>query len=354
MSKLANIMIGNTSKRRVSGGGGWIGKGQVIASYEDAIPLADVQDTLLNWEPLEVPNANLIPVTMDDGFDTIINGQPYQINVRNDFKGIVRSDNFESLGVFKNGYDSAAYQRILKVLQDALQGHLSVWNAGLLGGGRKFFLTAALDETMHDSKSGLDFLPYLMFQSSLDGSLANTFTPGTQVAQCDNQFQGFRKAAGDRLVRFKRSRYSMGEARIKTLRDALGILTLEAEDFTADIHQLVDIPLTRSQWLKVLDVRIPLPDENKASKIAVTKATNLRGEIDAMYQLSPMVAPWTGTAFGAVQAFSTWENREKPSRGGVTKVERTFERVLRGDMADNDAASIAALELVLDRPVLVS
>ena len=352
MSTFADILIGNTSKRTVAAGGNWIGQGQVKASYKDAIPVQDVFDKLLNWAPLEVPNANLIPVALDERFDTIIGGQAYQVDVRAGHKAVVRSDNFESLGVFTNTYDSSAYNRMVSFIQDVFQGALPVWNAGLLGGGKKFFITVGMDETMHDSKSGLNFMPYLMFHSSLDGSLANTFLPGTQVAICDNQFRAMRKAGAEsgRMVKFKRSRHSLNDARVKSIRDALGIMTLEADQFTADVHRMVDIELSTQDFFKALDVIVPLPKDD-GSKAALTRAENTRDQIVSLYRTSPMVAPWTDTAFGFVQAFNTYNNRQRPVRGAL-RVERTFERVLSGSMADADAASVAALERVLHRPLL--
>jgi phage/plasmid-like protein (TIGR03299 family) len=348
MKKTADILIGNTAKRTVAGGGYWMGQGQVKASYEDAIPVGDVYSQLLDWTPQEVPNANLIPVDLGDA-DLILGGMPYRVAVREDHKAIVRSDTKASLGVFKHGYDSSAYNRMVQFTQDALQGHLPIWNAGLLRGGAQFFLTVGMDETMHDDKSGLDFLPYVMFHSSLDGSLANTWVPGSQIAQCDNQFAGMRKNAKDRIVRFKRSRFSLSDERIRDLRGALAVIELEAQATTDFIHTAVEVPLSRSQWIKVLDIKVPLPPaENKAG---YTRAQHLRQEIDALYQLSPMVEPWTGTAFGAVQAFNTYNNRNKPARGAL-KIERVFEQVLRGTLAEQDTNTVSALNRVLDRPLV--
>ena len=350
MSKTADILIGNTSRRTVAAGGGWMGKGQVKASYEDAIPVKDVFDTLLDWEPLEVPNANLIPVTPEDNYDTIIGGQRYQVNVRQDYKAIVRSDNHDTLGVFKDGYDSAAYNRMVGFIQDVFQGALPVWNAGLLGGGKKFFITVGMDDTMHDDKSGLNFMPYLLFHSSLDGSLANTFVPGSMVAQCDNMFPALRKAAAGRMVKFKRSRNSLSDVRIESIRDALGILTLEADQFSENIHNLVDTPLSRPQFFKALDIIIPAPKED-ASKAAITRAENSRNQLVDLYTSSPMVNPWVDTAFGFVQMLNTFNNRVRPVRGAL-QVERTFERVLSGSLAEADFKAVQALESVLDRQLL--
>lgn len=350
MSRTADILIGNTSRRQVAGGGSWMGQGQVRASYEDAIPVKDVYDTLLNWSPIEIPNANLIPVTPEQEYDTIIDGQRYRVDVRQDYKAVVRDDTYLSLGVFKTGYDSAAYNRMVGFIQDVFQGALPVWNAGLLGGGKKFFITVGMDQTMHDSKSGLNFMPYLLFHSSLDGSLANTFVPGSLVAQCDNMFPSLRKAAGDRIVKFKRSRHSLSEGRIRTVRDALGIMTLEADRFSENLHNLVDTPLSRREFFDALNIIIPAPKED-ASKAAITRHENQTNELVDLYTNSPMVNPWVDTAFGFVQMLNTFNNRVRPVRGAL-QVERTFERALSGSLAEADFKAVQALESVLDRQLL--
>lgn len=331
-------------------GGGWIGSGDVTKRFPGAIPVGEITQSggLLDWEPMEVPNANLIPVSLEEQFDTIVDGQAYQIKVRQGNKGIVRSDTHESLGVFKDGYDSRAYQRLLQFTQDALQGHLPIYNVGLLGGGKKFFIQIGLDETMHDSKSGLEFLPFLLFGSSLDGSLANTWTPGTNVLICNNMFAAARKAANNagRQFKIKRSRFGLDAVKLGGLQDALGILRLEADEFVADVHRLVETPLTRQQWFKVLDIKIPVPSEDSASKAAVTRAENRRDELSNLYFNSPMVAPWTGTAFGAVQAFNT-DRHYGGTVKMVTRTERVFERALTSDISAGDTETVEAVERVL-------
>jgi phage/plasmid-like protein (TIGR03299 family) len=348
----SKIMIGNTAQRTVAGGGAWIGKGQVMASYEGSIPAAAVRDQLLNWEPVEVPNANLIPCGVEEADYILPDGKPAKVSIRPGAVGIVRSDDGSPLGQFKEGFNSASYGRMVNFTQEALQGSLPILNAGELRNGAQFFMTVALDKTMHDSKSGLDFLPYLMFHSSLDGSLANTWVPGSLVTICDNQFAGQRTAARNagRLVKFKRSRFSLTDEKVRDLRSALGVLQLEADAMSALVGELVDVELTRRDWIKVLDIIIPQAD-NEASKAAQTKSENRRNTVDALYQNSPMVSQFTGTAFGAVQAFNTYAHHEQSVRGS-SRVERVFDRVIRGDMAASDNATIAALETVLGRELV--
>lgn len=354
MNKKSEIYIGGTAKRDVYGGS-WIGRGEVTREYEGSIPVGDIYNGLLAWEPLEVPNANLIPVSdLSQPFDTIIDGQAYKVSVRDDHKAIVRSDTHASLGVFKNGYDSTGYKGLMQWTQSTLYGSMTNYATGLLNGGAKFFTQFGLDETLHDSKSGLDFLPFVLFQSSLDGSLANSWSAGSLIAVCDNMFAGIRAGAknGGRQLKLKRSRYGLSDQRMSELRDVLAVTELETQAMTEFLHQTVEIPVTTQQFVKVLDEVIPDAAEG-ASKAAVTKTNNRRDAVTALYHNSPMVEPWKGTAFGVIQAFNTYAHHGQAVRG-ATRVERVYDRVLRGDMAESDAAVADALKKVLGRELVAA
>lgn len=343
----SDIIIGNTANRATGAGGRWIGQGEVIASYEGPVPHQAVRD-LIDWQPVEVPNANLIPVSLDEQFDTIVNGQAYKVLVREDYKGIVRSDNHASMGVFKDGYNSNGYGFYEERTRKAV-GNAPTLAVGLLNGGRQFFIQYGMDESIHDGTTGVEFLPYLLFRSSLDGSIANTWDRGSLVAACDNMFPSISKASrlrGDQ-VKFKRSRFS--EERMGNLESQLFI---QAESTTNFVRDLSQVPVLRSQFLKVLDVEVPLPEADKASKAAVTRAENTRELLVDMYTNSPMVAPWKDTAFGVFQLFNTYRNREKTVRNS-NRVDRVFESVLRGDTADADAGVLRTLGSVLERDLIL-
>lgn len=341
----SNIIIGNTGNRATGARNGWMGQGEVIASYEGAIPRQAVKD-LTAWNPVEVPNANLVPVSLDEQFDTIVGGQAYRVMVREDVKGIVRSDDHASLGVFKDGYNSLGYSHYVDATEEAI-GDLPYLSAGELRGGRQFFFQVGMDETMHDSTSGLDFLPYLLFRSSLDGSLANSWSRGSLVAKCDNMFPAISRAArlAGHQVKFKRSRFSA--ERLLDLRTQLAV---QAQDTIEFASSLVQVPVLRSEFIKTLDIIVPLPRDD-ASKAAVTRAENTRQAIDGLYQSSPMVSDWNGTAFGVFQAFDTYYNREKPVRG-ANRIDRVFDRALTGTAVDEGLSTLDALTRVLGRELV--
>jgi hypothetical protein len=349
----SNIQIGMTASRATGARGGWMGQGEVIASYEGAVPRQAVRD-MIAWQPLEVPSANLIPVDDFDLADTVLpDGRPAKTMIVEGVKSIVRSDNYANLGRFKgtagagDGYNSNGYTHYLDVTEEFV-GDSPVLATGELHGGAQFFIQYGLEENLHDDSTGLEFMPYLMFRSSLDGSLANTWDRGSIIAKCDNMFPAITlaaKLAGTR-VKFKRSRFS--SERLGSVPAALSLQAKHTVDF---VHSTVQVPVLRSQFVKVLDLEVPLPDRDKASKAAYTRAENTREAITALYTHSPMVADWTGTAFGVFQAFDTYYNREKPVRG-ANKIDRVFERVIKGTAQDEGLSTLTSLSRVLGRELI--
>ena len=349
MSKygLSNIIIGMTGNRATAGRGGWIGQGEVIASYEGGIPRQAVRD-LIAWEPVEVPSANLVPVTDFNEADTVLpDGRPAKTMIVEGVKSIVRSDTYANLGRFKDGYNSNGYSHYVDATEDFV-GDSAVLAVGELDEGRQFFIQYGLDKNLHDGTTGLDFMPYLLFQSSLDGSLANTWSRGSIIAKCDNMFPAIRREArkAGTQVKFKRSRFSA--ERLSSVASGLALQEQNTVDFA---RSLVQVPVLRSQFIKILDAVVPLPDPEKAAKAAVTRVEKKREIIDSLYQSSPMVAQWNGTAFGVFQAFNTYQNREVTVRG-ANRIDRTFDRVMRGVVADEDAATLDAMSRVLGRELI--
>ncbi|MGE3836245.1 MAG: hypothetical protein AB7H43_15890, partial [Acidimicrobiia bacterium] len=57
------------------------------------------------------------------------------------------------------------------------------------------------------------------------------------------------------------------------------------------------------------------PDDPATSARTRDTASRRRAEIRGLYESDPRVAGWHGTAYGLVQAVSTWELWEAPRRG---------------------------------------
>ena len=353
-TQIARAMIGNTDKRS-----GWIGQTDgTLPTFPGPIPVGEVEKLLFNWEAISVPTGNFIPCAKKDAnfFITDENGKdiPVKAVVTHSAQGIVRSDDFTELGRHKASYRIHDYKVwLIRNVSNVLQDTLSILSALTLKNGAQAAVEIGLNETMHDGKSGLDFWPFLLATTSMDGSIATTYSAFNRILKCDNMFTALHREARDakRQYKIKHTSQSMSVNTITGVRQALSILDQSAQGMTDYVHELIGIKLTRPQWIKVLDVIEPTAPEG-STKAKVTKTENRRDAIDSVYSSDPMSEQWKGTAFGAVQAFNTYQHHYAPVRS-VSRLERVYDRAIRGEFADADSMMLSAVAKVLDRPELI-
>lgn len=346
---IAHALIGNTSKRPT-----WIGQTDgTLPTYEGPIPVAEVERHLFNWEAISVPTGNFIPCEPDSIGSVMIDGQYYMPKVTPGAQGFVRSDDHTELGRHGKGYRGHGYREWLVRNVGTIVGDtLSINSALTLKNGAQAAVEVALAEWMHDGESGVDFWPILLAQTSFDGSIATTYSAAVKMAACDNMYQGMHaaaKAAG-RQFKVRHTVNSLTTEKLSGIRHALNILERAADGMTEFLHTLTPVTVTRKNWLDVMDIIEP-PAGPDSTKVALTKADNRRQQLDAVYQNDPMVAPWTGTAFGVVQAVNTYEHHYRHVRG-TSRVERVYDRAMRDDFAKADGATLDALAKVLQMPEL--
>ncbi len=343
-------VIGNTDKRST-----WIGKNDGnLPTYPGPIPVTEVERLLFDWEAISVPTGNCIPVhgTDADLWLRAKTGQlvPHKFVLTEGAQGIVRSDTHAELGRHSSRYKMHDYKGwLIRKVSNILGDTLSILSAILMQGGARAAVEIGLDETMHDSESGMDFWPYLLAVTSLDGSLATTYSAFNRLLRCDNQFGLIRKDARDagRQYKIKHTSNSDSEAQIAGARHALGMLEQSALGITDFIHSLIPVKVTRPQWVEVMDIIMP-PAPEDAPKRVKTGVENRREMLDSVYTSNPMAAPWNGNAWGAVQAYDTYMHHFS-SVHGATRLERVYERSIAGKFAEGDRRMVDALSTVLGR-----
>ncbi|QNL30849.1 hypothetical protein SEA_ESTES_161 [Mycobacterium phage Estes] len=353
-NNVAHALIGNTAKRDR-----WIGQTDgMLPTYEGPIPVAEVERQLFDWHAMSVPTGNFIPVGVDEigdpGVIILPDGRPARYVITEGAQGIVRSDDYTELGRHGKGYRIHDYKEwLIRNVSNILQDRLSILSALTLKNGAQAAVEIGLDETMHDDKTGLEFWPFLLAQTSLDGSIATTYSAFNRLLICDNMFQGIQaqaKASG-RQYKVKHTVNSMNSVHLAGVREALSILDKSAHDMQDFTRFLASIPVSRKQQLKVMDIIEP-PAPADSSKAKVTKTENRREQLDHYFTTDPMSAPFDGTAFGVLQAVSTYEHHGKAVRG-TSRLERVYDRAIRGDFAASDGATLSALSQVLEMPELV-
>lgn len=303
--------------------------------YGGAIPVEDVRRRLFDWSAEEAPV--FVGVRGDD--DSIIR----YVEEKNR-KAIVRSDNHDVLGVFKNSYTIHQYdQWLIENVSSLIDDHnLSIGSAGCLRNGGIAWVTIEMPENVTTS-SGYDVRPYLLATTSHNGTIATTYKRVYNVPVCDNTL--FAGLSEDGLQhKTRHSKNSIGK--LQGVRDALDIVFSMTEDIVAEVESLSNITVTDRQWEAIVNRLIPVGVEGEVANSSISKMQNKREAIRDLYRNSPMVSPWSGTALGVLQAFNTFAHHV--SGGDKNRVERNALNAITGKIQTADQQVLSTIkELVL-------
>jgi len=341
-----NILIGHTSRRGTAWHYREEHQGAVSNHYEGAIPVEDVQRRLFAWVAesrriaVETPCDFVAMTHLDSG------GLPARWEVINGKQAIARSDTHRVMGIFAHGYERHQFTEwLLNSVANILDDNLSISSAGLLREGAIAWVEVGMPETI-TTPEGVDFRPNLLATTSFDGSIATTFKRTVTATVCDNTRDLALSEAGQQL-KVKHSRYS--RLRLAEARDALEIVHRTAEEFAAEVAQLCRIDVDDRAWSAFLDAHVPIVDARTKEPLtgrALTMAGNKRDALQRLYRSDARVEPWSGTAYGVIQAVNTWEHHEGTVLG-VSRAERNMLRTVTGDFSRIDQTSWKQLDSVL-------
>ena len=242
--------------------------------------------------------------------------------------------------MFKSGYQGHQYSEwLLENVATIIDDDLGIWSAGLLRNRAQAWVSVEVPESI-TTPEGVEFRPNLLATTSFDGSLATTYKRVVQIVVCDNTRDA---ALGEDGQQFKVKHTKYSGFKITDARDALAVVHTMAEDFANEVANLTAWKVSDADFLKLLDVMVPVPEGEEASKRGVTVSENKRAELIQMYHNDERVAPWKGTAFGVAQAYNTWTHHKAIVRKGVPRVVRNMENVVTGKMGTMDAKVLEAL-----------
>jgi phage/plasmid-like protein (TIGR03299 family) len=332
-----NVLIGYTDER----GTAWHYRGSSQGAepnhYPGAIPVDDVKRRLFHWRPVSVPMGGDLTQLLGPGSD----GKPAWKTYDGE-QLIVRDDNFDLLGKFKSGFQIHHYdQWLLEKVANLLDADLQIGSAGLLKNGAVAWVSIEMAKTI-STPSGVDFRPYLLAATSVDGSLSTTYKPVVQLTVCDNTME---VALGEKgpAVKIKHSRHS--KFKVAEVRDALGIVHQAAKEFSAEVERLTNVKVPERGWEMFLDEYTPLPKQVGRSR---TIAKKTRDELTRLWYHDARVTPWKGTAFGVHQATNTLLHHYASVRN-VGRTERNMDNVLSTKLREVEVATQKALNEALAR-----
>lgn len=262
----------------------------------------------------------------------------------NDRVALRRADTGHVLNLVGKGYAIHQFSEVLienlLALTDAAAGDLEIHGAGLLKNGAVGWVqvTAPMMRVVGD-----ELAPTITLASSHNGTLATTYRAGLNRFRCSNQLPLMRKRAGAfKLRHTKNSRVSIAAAR-----DALGLMWAQTDEFAAEVEQLINTEITNRQFAELVDMLNPKPRENAASSNALTRWENRRDTLWDLWANDERVG-FHGTAWGAVQTFSTYRQWERPFRantssGLTSRSGRVMSDYLSGKIASDDTKTVAVV-----------
>lgn len=330
----SRTLIGFTDKR----GEAWHYRADLQGAesnhYPGAIPVGDVERRLFNWEP----EAATMTATTADGRTYSDASRKVMVRPAGSFS---TDDPGGILGAFRDGYQAHGRKAwLIENVATILDDGLAVSSAGELKQGAVAWVQVELPENV-ETPEGVAFRPFLTAATSCDGSLATTYMTGAQVVVCDNTLSAALGESGRGVFKVKHSRKSLN--RILEARDALGIIYAVADEFAEQVKQLTNISVSDAQWDAFLDAHAPLPKDKGRS---LTMATTERDTLTRLFKRDPRVAPWTGTAFGVLQAVNTYVHHEGIVRG-ASRPERNALRMVTGGVDKLDQGTLDTLVRVL-------
>lgn len=338
-----NTLIGFTGSR----GRAWHYRQGNDNHYVGAVPVDDVRKRLFDWHAEEHPilvGENIPPADDEQRGSVVLPGP-----VAPGFKAWVHPKTGDVLGVHKVSRALHQYDEwLLDVAEPILGQGVHIGTAGVLRGGRIAWVQFEVPETFQTDE-GVSYRPFVLARSSMDGSVATTFSRSITNTVCDNTMAIAATEHGGQRVVFRAS--GSNEIKVEEARNALGLIDAAAADFSKQVTALVETPFTPANFRKLTEIIVPgeAPDDVSADNFhrKVThwkKVQEKREYLSDLYRFDERVAPWTGTAFGAWQAFNTYDQHERKIRS-ANRVERNQLIVVKGQQDRQDAKT---LEIIME------
>lgn len=329
-------LIGNVAKR---GYNAWHyraeSQGAEPNHYDGAIPIEDVKRRLFDFKAVEQP----IFVGIRDEQGNIV-----RYIEQTDRKAIVRNDNNHVMGVFKESYAIHDYNdwlidNVSTIIDNKVLG---VDSAGCLRDGAIAWVAIASPDNLQ-TNAGFPVRPYILATTSHNGTISTTYKQVYNAPVCDNTLFASLREDGAQS-RTRHSKHSV--ARIQNVRDAMDIMFSMGEDIVAEIERLGAISITDREWDAIVNRLVPIGQVGDVPQSAISKMENKQEVLRQMYRNDPMVAPWSGSALGVLQAFNTFNHHVAGS--SKNRVERNAMSALNGKIQQADAKVIEVInELVL-------
>lgn len=321
-----NTLIGFSDKR----GKAWHYRQGTDNHYTGAVPVEDVRKRLFDWHAVEQPV--LVGETVGDEDSLILPGP-----VADGYKAWVHPKTGDVLGVHKATRALHQYDEwLLDIAEPILGQGVEIGTAGILRGGRVAWVQFEVPETFR-TPEGVTFRPFVLARSSMDASIATTWSRSITNTVCDNTMNVAAGEHGGQRIVFRAS--GNNDVKLRDAREALGLIDATASDFQAQVATLTATPFSHRDFLALTDIVVPGERPETKDKRAWShweRVQEKRQYLFDLYRFDERVGGWAGTAFGAWQAFNTYDQHERKLRSS-NRVERNQLFVLKGQQERQDA-----------------
>jgi phage/plasmid-like protein (TIGR03299 family) len=298
-----------------------IGKHPAFTRVREDANYSDIIAELVGAHSVR-PELTFAELLVEIGFDLPIEGK--FATVRHDVNypmGVVGQD----YTIFQNrqGFD------IIEAVGDSVK----IETAGSLGNGRKVWALAKMDRAL--DLDGDELLAYLLFLWSHDGTSAVRIMPTPVRVVCANTLRmALHGAKNVWSASHTSSIHNRAEQAMQTLRLSNSFY----DKFEDEVRRMMDLTVDEMVFESILQEAVPDPEPagGKVSDRKLNNALERRGEIRQLYHTDARVAPFNGTGWGVMQAFSTHDLWFGSVHGGEDmRLERQAARVLSGDTLTN-------------------
>lgn len=236
----------------------------------------------------------------------------------------------------------------LLTLTDTPSSDLEIVGAGLLSNGAVGWVQVQAPEI---TVTGDDMAPTITLASSHNGTFATQYRVGMFRFACSNQLGALHKGSGGvyKLRHTLNSRVRFTEARA-----ALGLLHQSTEEFRREVETLVATTVTDAQFGAIRMALDPRPIGNDVTAHATTRWENRQEALRTLWNDDDRVTPYRNTAWGVVQAYSTYRQNVRSFRangehGNVSRAGRNMEDFISGRSDTQDNRVIDVTRMVLAR-----
>lgn len=227
---------------------------------------------------------------------------------------------------------------------------LAIVSAGAWAFGASAYVQFETPNDVVRGQSGIELAPFIGWTTSHDGSLPTTIGDGVTAIICENTFAAFTSEAAKSGMRVRQTKHSLSRITPQAIREALDLGYEHAATIASMIDTAAEFTVTDAMLSRFVESMYPMPKDGKGYVGAVERNREL---FTSTFRANPMVKPWTGTAFGLIQAVNVIEQHEAPIRatvddftGKTAKSNRFMRNVRSWAEGDVDAVNTNALDVL--------